>query len=237
MSIPKKIHYCWFGGASEGKQMERCLQSWQRACPNYEIIRWDEKNSPLQDNEYVKQAYQAQKWAFVSDYVRVKVLSSQGGIYLDTDVELLKSLDSFLDCNAFLGFESPERVATCLMGCKPQHPFFIELCQQYQHRPFLCAEGDYDETTNVEMFTEMLTREGLVKNNLPQTVCDVTIYSADFFSPKDLTTGKITITENTYAIHYFNASWLPTNKRINTKIAQLLGPKLTQYIKQRLGRV
>lgn len=237
MKIPRRIHYCWFGETPMGKQAKQCLNSWQHFCPDYEIIRWDEHNSPLNNNDYVRQAYQARKWAFVSDFVRLKALCTQGGIYLDTDVELLRPLDSLLACEGFMGFESTEKVATCLMACQPEHPFFMEASQKYETRQFLCADGGWDDTTNVSLLTDILVNSGLQKSNVLQTVQGVTIYPSEFFSPKDLETGKITLTENSYAIHYFQASWLPAKKRMNTKIAQFLGPKLTRYIKQRLGRV
>ena len=216
--------------------MARCLSSWKKFCPDYEIIRWDEHNAPLNDNDYVRQAYQRKKWAFVSDYVRVKALYTYGGIYLDTDVELIKPLDRFLNCEGFMGFESAEKVATCIMACQPGHPFFIEVARQYENRQFLRADGSCDDTTNVDTLTGMFTQVGLRKNNQIQTVCGVMIYPVEFFSPKSLATGKITLTEDSHAIHHFEASWQPLKKRVNTKVAQILGPQLTHCIKRRLGR-
>lgn len=236
MSIPKKIHYCWFGNAPIGRKMAQCMKSWATFCPDYEVVRWDESNAPLDNNDYVRQAYRAQKWAFVSDYVRLCTLCVHGGIYLDTDVELLKPLDSLLTCKSFMGFESNDKIATCMIAAQPGHPFFIEASQQYEKRQFLTADGRYDDTTNVEILTDMFTQAGLLKNNMLQEVRGVTVYPTEFFSPKNLETGKIKITQNSYAIHYFNASWMSAAQRLNTKLAQVLGPKVTRDVKRWLRK-
>lgn len=236
MKIPKKIHYCWFGGSEMDKLSVRCLNSWQRFCPDYELVCWDERNSPLDANAYVQQAYAAGKWAFVSDYVRVWALCRQGGIYLDTDVELLASLDSFLDNEAFMGFEAIDKVATCVLGCRAENVFFERLLAEYADRQFLLSDGTFDETTNVELVTKLLIEFALQLNNQKQQVAGVCIYPQDCFSPKDLQTGKINCTARTVAIHHFSASWMSKRQRFNTKVAQFLGPRLTGIIKRGLDR-
>lgn len=213
------------------KQAEACLQSWKKHCPDYQIMRWDETNSPLNDNDYVAQAYRAKKWAFVSDYVRLKAIYEHGGIYLDTDVEIIKPLDVFLDCDAFIGFEANDKIATCLMACTPNHSFFGSFLDTYSKRHFIRSDGSYDETTNVVAITNHLEQFGLLKNGSLQNIADVAVYPVEYFSPKNLETGKITITPNTHSIHYFNASWMSKKQRFNTKLAQLLGPKLTKILK------
>lgn len=236
MMIPKTIHYCWFGGGELPQQAKKCLESWKQFCPDYEIRCWDEKNAPLTDNLYVQQAYHAKKWAFVSDYVRIKVLEEYGGIYLDTDVELLKSLDAFLEHEVFSGFESREKVATCILGCVPHHPVFTKWAESYSGRAFLQEDGRWDDTTNVIVYTALLEELGLKKDGTKQQVAGVTVYPAEWFSPKSLETGKISLTKNSHAIHYFSASWMPWRNRFNTRLAQLLNPKRTQQIKRLLGR-
>ena len=233
--IPPQIHYCWFGGAMNRKTKE-CLESWKRLCPAYEIICWNEKNAPLQDNNYVRQAFEAKKWAFVSDYVRLAVLCDQGGIYLDTDVELLKPLDILLRERGVIGFESDERIATCLMAAEPRHSFFYSAKAQYQDMQFIRQDGSYDYMTNTERMTELFLKMGLRQDNSQQKVCEVSIYPKDFFSPKDLKTGKICLTDNSLAIHHFQASWMPLQNRVNTKLAQMLGPDGTRRVKQWMGR-
>lgn len=234
--IPKKIHYCWFGGKPYPRLTEACIASWKTYCPDYELICWDESNSPLEDNLYVRQAYQAKRWAFVSDYIRLWVLERHGGIYLDTDVELVRSLDVFLPLSGFMGFEDQERVATCLIGGIPGHPFFRTAKGLYDGRPFLRSNGEHDDTTNVQLLTDLLAKNGLQRSGMRQNVMDMEIYPSEFFSPKSLKTGKLHTTSNTFAIHSFQASWMTPAQRRNTKIAQVIGPKWTMFIKKRLGR-
>ena len=236
MSIPKIIHYCWFGEAPLTRRMEQCLESWRTYCPDYKIQCWNEQNAPIEDNLYAQQAYAAKKWAFVSDYVRVKCLVAYGGIYLDTDVELLKPLDSFLLHQGFLGYESERRIGTSLMAAQPQHPLMLALMQDYENRTFVASDGTYDYTTNVEVVTKLLVDKGLSQNNKRQDIADLSIYPFDFFSPKSLDTGKISITDNTCTIHHFCASWMPLKSRVHTRIAQLIGPEQTRRLKRLLGR-
>ena len=236
MSIPKIIHYCWFGGNSLNKKAIACIESWKKFCPNFEIVCWDEKNSPLEDNAYVEQAYALGKWAFVSDYVRLKALWEQGGIYLDTDVELTKGMEDLLGQQAFCGFESDEKIATCLIASRPKHALIGELLEEYGKASFVKKDGSPDLTTNVERITKFLKGKGLVCDGAMQNVADLTIYPVDWFSPKSLTTGKLVRTKNTRAIHHFQSSWMTMSQRRNTKIAQILGPKWTAVLKQKLGR-
>lgn len=229
--IPRKIHYCWFGGKPYPRLVEKCMESWQKFCPDYEITRWDASNAPLDEGIYVQQAYQAEQWAFVSDYVRLRVLEEQGGIYLDTDVELLDSLDAFLYHDFFLGFESVQELATCLLASVPGHPLIRQLSECYQGIRFLCEDGSYDRTTNVKRVTAFFLQKGLIADGSFQTVEDAVIYPQDYFSPKDLATGKIRLTKHTRAIHHFGASWMTSRQRFHMRIAQWIGPEWTKRIK------
>lgn len=230
--IPKKIHYCWFGKGTYSKLTEKCIESWKFFCPDYELICWNEDNSPIRDNPYVKQAYEAKKWAFVSDYVRLRAVEVYGGIYLDIDVELIRSLDDFLSQSAFMGFECLEKVATCVIGANAGHPMIKAAAEKYQNIYFLTEDGGCDFTTNVERLTSQLVHQGLLLNNELQIVNDITVYPSEFFSPKDLQTGKVAITPNTYAVHHFNASWMTYKQRFHMRIAQLIGPEWTKKIKE-----
>lgn len=236
MSIPKIIHYCWFGGNPLNRKAISCIESWKKFCPDFEIVRWDESNSPLNDNAYVKQAYALGKWAFVSDYVRLKALWEQGGIYLDTDVELTKGMEDLLDQQAFCGFESDQKIATCLIASIPNHALMEELLKEYEKLSFVKEDGTPDFTTNVDRITDLLKKKGLGCSGLLQNVAGLTIYPVDWFSPKNLATGKTVCTENTRAIHHFQSSWMTISQRRNTRIAQILGPKWTAILKQKLGR-
>lgn len=234
MAIPKIIHYCWFGGAQLPDFEKRCVESWQFFCKDFEIRRWDETNAIgyVEENLYAKQAYEAGMWAFVSDYVRLKVLHDYGGVYVDTDVEMKKSIEAFLVHPVFLGFESSDRIATCVIGSEPQNCLIGEIIDLYRNISFVDCNGNFDRMTNVERITAFLLRKGLDTNNKKQLVSDAVIYPSDYFSPKSLETGAIKVTDNTRCIHHFKASWMtPTQKR-NTKIAQLIGPFWTKQIKR-----
>lgn len=234
--VPKKLHYCWYGGKPLNRKAEKCIESWKTFCPDFEIVRWDESNSDIRENRYVYEAYQSKKWAFVSDYFRLKAICENGGVYLDTDVELIKPLDVFLDGGGFMGFEDKAKVATCVMGGVCGHVFFRAALEAYQRRVFILENGEYDTTTNVDFLTELLLENGLVQNGARQSVMGLDIFPSDYFSPKSLATGKITLTENTHAIHRFEASWQTGKQRFNTKAAQLLGEKNTERLKRFMGK-
>lgn len=205
--IPKKIHYCWFGGNPLPELAIKCIESWKKYCPDYEIIEWNEKNFDLNCNRYVKEAYECKKWAFITDYVRLYAMTTQGGIYMDTDVEVLKNLDVFLENKAFSGFEREEAIPTGIMACEKDFPLFKELLYDYNNRTFIKQNGDMDLTTNVTSITNICLNHGLKLNNQKQTIKGFTLYPKDIFCPKSYETGKIECTENTYTIHHFSGSW------------------------------
>lgn len=208
MNIPKKIHYCWFGGKPLPEDAKKYIESWKKYCPDYEIIEWNESNFDLNSNMYVKEAYEARKWAFITDYVRLYVMYNYGGIYMDTDVEVLKKLDVFLENDAFSGFESNKYIPTGIMACKKGFKLFGELLDYYTNKHFKKENGDLDLTTNVITITNICKKHGLVLNNKQQNVDGFMLYPAEYFCPKDYKTGEINVTENTYTIHHFSGSWL-----------------------------
>ncbi|WP_165249380.1 glycosyltransferase family 32 protein [Adlercreutzia sp. ZJ141] len=207
--IPKVIHYIWFGGNQLSPLAKRCIASWEKYCPDYEIKRWDESNFDVMQNRYCREAYEAKKWAFVSDYARLWILTHEGGIYMDTDVEVLGSLDLFLDEEAFSGFESETQIPTGLMACRDSFPLFVRLLRDYDNRVFLKPDGTFDTTTNVIYITEACLDEGLVLNGEKQTIAGFTLYPQDYFCPKDYRTKQLRLTKNTRTIHHFDGSWLP----------------------------
>ncbi len=208
--IPKKIHYCWFGGNPLPKTAEKCMKSWKKFCPDYEIIQWNEDNYDLsQAPLYVQQAYEAKKWAFVTDYVRLKVVYDHGGIYLDTDVELLRSLEEYRSESAFFGYEGVEYINTGLgFGAEKGAPILKELMEQYRDIPFLLEDGSLDLTPCPVRNTEVFLRQGLQGDGDCQTLNDGTrILSAEYMCPLDNATRILRITSNTLSIHRFDASW------------------------------
>lgn len=206
--IPKIIHYCWFGGKPKPPLARKCLQSWSRFCPDYEIIEWNENNFDLSAAPlYVRQAYEAKRWAFVTDYVRLKALTELGGVYLDTDVELLKPLDGFLHHQAFAGFESLQGVQTGLLACQKGFPLFQRFLEHYHTASFLRSDGTADTTTNVAVLTALCRERGLRMDDTYQVVEGLAVYPREVFCPVDYDTLKLKKTRKTVVIHWFSGSW------------------------------
>ena len=206
--IPKVIHYCWFGGNPLPELAQKCIESWKKFCPDYEIKQWDETNFDVNCCDYVREAYEAKKWAFVSDYARLKVLYEYGGIYMDTDVEVIKSLDSILQFEAVSGFESARRVPTGLIASEQKHMMICEFLKDYENIHFIREDGSFDLTTNVSRITQCLFEYGLRQNDTFQTLNGFTLLPTDYLCPKNCITKKMSITDNTLTIHHFDGSWL-----------------------------
>ncbi len=209
MSIPKKIHYCWFGGNPLPESALKCIESWKKYCPDYEIIEWNESNFDVNQNDYVREAYESKKYAFVADCARLYVLKNYGGIYMDTDVEVLKSLDRFLNNKAFSGLETSCTISTSIIGAEKESSWISYLLSYYYNSHFILEDGSMNFTTNVQTITNMTKEKYKVDlvGNLLDIKDVVAIYPKEYFCPKEYETGKIRITNNTYTIHHFDASW------------------------------
>ena len=209
--IPKKIHYIWVGGNPLTPLAEKCIESWKKYCPDYEIVRWDESNFDVNQNQYCKEAYENKKWAFVSDYIRLKVLYEEGGIYMDTDVEVVKPLDKFLSNPAFSGFENDTMIPTGIIAAEKYNPWVYKLLKEYDDKHFVKKNGSFDLTTNVETITKVTQEHSpnLVLNNTYQDLGDVVFYTKDYFCPIDYQAKELLKTENTHTIHWFAGSWVP----------------------------
>ena len=211
--IPKIIHYCWFGGKEKPEDVLKMIASWKKHCPDYEIKEWNETNFNIHLNRYTEEAYQQKKWAFVSDVARLWALVHEGGIYMDTDVEVIRPLDNLLVNKAFIGFEGTQWIGTNLMGTEPHNAFLQAFLEDYNHRNFTNPDGTLNQTTNVEEITSrFLTQHNLVRNGKQQQAGDFTIYPTDYFSPYDYINGKVRTTANTYSIHWFSQSWIKRSK-------------------------
>lgn len=235
--IPKKIHYCWFGRGPKPEQAIKCIESWEKYCPDYEIKEWNEDNFDLDKFPYAKEAYISRKFAFVTDVVRLYALYHEGGIYMDTDVEVLKPLDSLLDYKAVSGFETTNLVPTGLMASEKGLPIIGELLSDYDNRKFINSDKSYNTTTNVIYITDCLRKYGIKLNNELQTVADFTFLPSDYLCPKSVKDGKIYLTENSLAIHHFAGSWHAgwRNKARNI-ILKIGGYKLKALIRSVLPR-
>ena len=206
--IPKKIHYCWVGGNPLPKEAQKCIKSWKKYCPEYEIIEWNEHNYDFSKNRYMKEAYEAKKWGFVPDYARLDIIYQHGGVYLDTDVELLRPLDKLLQYKGFAGFESPQSVALGLgFGAEAGNRTIKKLMDSYENLRFLNDDGTLNLVPSPRLNTEVLKAEGLQQNNTLQTVGDLTIFPSDYFCPRFGYGGKPHKTKNTFSDHHFDASW------------------------------
>ncbi|MGO2083606.1 glycosyltransferase family 32 protein [Vagococcus sp.] len=219
--IPKKIHYCWFGNNKLPETVEYCINSWKQKCPDYEIIQWNESNYDVNKIKYIKEAYSKKKYAFVSDYARLDIVYNHGGIYLDTDVELIKNLDAFLDCQCFMGLELPGRVNTGLgFGAIKKSNFIKNNMKKYEDLSFI-VKGKIIEKTCVEYTLECLAVTDFNSTNKKFVLEDIIIYPTDYFCPLSMKTNKLKITNNTVSIHHYNATWVSGNKKIKKKLIPL----------------
>ena len=223
--IPKIIHCCWFGRNPMGELENKCINSWKKYCPDYTIKIWNEDNFDINSNAYVKEAYENKKWAFVTDYVRLYALYTEGGVYMDTDVEVLKSLDDYLKYEAFSGFENYDAIPTGIMAGVKGFKLYKELLERYIDRHFIDENGRIDYTTNVAEITDYCLTRGLKLDNTFQIIDGFALFPKDYFCPKSYLTGRIECTENTITIHHFRGSWMSKGERlaisIHTKFSKL----------------
>ncbi|WP_028611942.1 glycosyltransferase [Paenibacillus harenae] len=238
--IPRILHYCWFGRGEKSRKMIKCMNSWKMRIGDYQWIEWNEDNFDLSANRYVKEAYEAKKYAFVSDYVRLHALYHYGGVYLDTDVEVIKPLDPFLKHEAFSGFEDETYLQSGTMGAAKGHPWMKELLENYDSRSFRRGEGDYDLTTNTTVITELCGKHGLKLNGEYQVLSNgVTFYPRTYFSPYDYINGGNYINEDSYTIHHFAKSWLPASVRLKSVIkryaSRIVGPRMISKMRKLLS--
>ena len=206
--IPKVIHYCWFGKNPLPESTKRYIESWKKICPDYEIKEWNESNFDVHCNDYISEAYKARRWAYVSDVARTWILVNHGGVYFDTDVEVIKPIDHLLAYEAFTAFESKFQIGMGILGCEKGHPMFAALLEAYDHAHFQQPDGSYDTAVIGRRFKEICLRYGFEPNNTLQTVNGLTILPKEYFYPSDPVTKEFKITDKTLTIHYYDASWV-----------------------------
>lgn len=214
--IPKKIHYCWFGGNQLPNSATKCIDSWKKYCPDYEIIEWNEGNfNVFSCPRYIQEAYVNKKWAFVTDYVRLKVIYDRGGIYLDTDVELKKNLDSLLIYNAYFGLEDKNYINTGLgFGSIARLPLLKELMDDYENISFVRSDGSFDKTPCPQRNTPHFIKYGFNKEDKTQVIDDnILILSSIYLCPISYRTNVHRYSLKTYSIHWFQASWHTEEER------------------------
>lgn len=240
--IPKKIHYCWFGGKPLPEDAKKCIASWRRYFPDYEIIEWNESKFDVNSIPYTAQAYEAKKYAFVSDYARFKILYEYGGLYFDTDVEVIKPFDDIVAAGPFMGFETScgrtiGWVAPGLgLGAIPGMPFYKEMLEKYASLSFRNSDGSLNLTTIVKYTTELLIAYGLKPDERIPTIAGIKIYPKEYFNPLDDNTGKLDLTSNTHSIHWYSKTWLEVNP-LRTKLSRLAHRYLGYGISKRLRKI
>lgn len=231
--IPKVIHYFWFGHGKMPKMSRRCMDSWRKFFPDYEIKEWNEDNFDVNILPYTTEAYRAKKYAFVSDYARFWVLYNYGGIYFDIDVEVLKPMDailqqgSFMSCETSIASGKPLYVNPGIgFACEPKHPFIKECLDIYNNQKFVYGKGGRIKTV-CEYVTELLQTHGLQQVDEIQRIAGLTIYPWDYMCPMSTEGRVVRITENTVSIHYFAGTWGPSLNKLKKRTAMIIGPNLT----------
>ena len=210
--IPKIIHYCWFGRGEMPKLMKKCLRSWKKYCPDWKIVRWDEDTFDVSSTVWTKQAYEAKKYAFVADYVRLWALGKYGGVYLDTDQELIKKLDSFLACEMFVGFMSDVNISCGVMGAVKCHPVIERFLSYYDQRSFL-SQGSEDEKPNTYIFTDLLVEKGLLINDQYQVIDGIRVYPRTYFCPTSCVSIENYCSKDTVSLHHWAMTWRTSKEK------------------------
>ena len=206
MAIPKIIHYVWVGNNEKPKDIKRCMETWKKHLKDYEIIEWNEKNFDIDSNKFVKEAYEARKWAYVSDYIRAYAIYNYGGIYLDTDVLVVESLDSLLDNRAFVGYENPQYPFTAVFGAEKNHPFIKDMLDYYDNKSFEFDKNNQYDKVNTKTVSDILIEDYDCKiGNQEQMLREgIKVYKDDVLCNPSV---------NSKTIHIFTGTWLEgTNK-------------------------
>ncbi|MBP9988485.1 MAG: glycosyl transferase [Ruminococcus sp.] len=215
--ILKKIHYCWFGNGEKNKKVKKCIESWKKFCPDYEIIEWNEKNFDVNQNEYTKMCYSENKFAFLSDYARLIIIAENGGVYFDTDVQLIKPIDSLLENEAFFGFETDDYVNTGHgFGSVANGTLVNAMVDEYTQ----ILDGKHGVIGCPILNTEALIKFGLIRNGEEQIIENSVILPIDYMNPYESTTGRLNKTENTFSIHWYSGSWMTKGQLIRSTITK-----------------
>lgn len=224
--IPKIIHYCWLSQDEFPELIQKCMNSWREKLPDYEIKCWNTSNFDVNICQYTREAFQERKYAFVSDYIRLYALYNEGGIYLDSDIEVIRRFDNLLDNPAFTCFENEHSVAAWIFGSEKGNPLFKEFMDYYKDKKFIIDNDKYDLTPNPVPITNICVEKGLNLNGNLQYLENITIYPSDYFCPYNRAKEELNITENTYSIHYFNGAWMSDKKK---KIVQKRKEIIVKY--------
>ncbi len=224
--IPKIIHYCWFGGKDKPDDVKKYIETWKKQLPDYELKEWNEENFSVQDAPlYVQDAYSVGKYAFVSDYARIKALKEYGGVYFDTDLEVVKPFDEYLEGKSLvMGFESEGLLITAFIACEKEHPFISQFLDTYNSRKFINPDGSYDLTTINDHYSALAKEWGvdLSKNELQNISDTVIVYPIEYFCGFDTRNWHVATTDNTCTIHHMASSWAPGKTKLMIVVISVL---------------
>lgn len=236
MSIPKVIHYCWFGKGEIPEKNLNCIASWRKYCPDYQIKCWNEDNYDVNKNLFIKQAYEKRKFAFVSDYARLDIIYNYGGIYFDVDVEVIKNIDSLLEHKAFFGLEEVESkyyVNSGLgFGAEKNLSFLKEIMEVYENSNFLLEDGSINAKPCPIITNEVLLKQKNldIRKNQFYNVDGIIIYPTEYFDPKSYETGNLNITGNTMTIHHYDGTWIDETSKLYKKYSKIFGERIASIL-------
>lgn len=231
--IPKRIHYCWFGRGEMPQMAKDCIATWHEYMPDWEYELWNEDNFDVTSNSYTREAYDARKFAFVSDYVRLYALEREGGVYMDVDFMVFKPFDDLLGYKAFAGFEGSKHQPVMMGVCASEaHGAWVtEMLNAYRNRHFVQADGSLDMKTNVQFVTSIMAANGFLQNGKEQDYKDLHVFPVDYFCPRQ-TTGEYLRTDNTYCEHIGLDSWAGHVPGWKNRLKRIVGQKnMTRLIK------
>jgi len=230
--IPKIIHYCWFGTNPLPNEVLICIESWKKYCPDYEIILWNEKNFPINEFVFATKAYENNRFAFVSDVARIYALHKFGGIYMDTDMELIKPIDDLLNNDAVIGFEDQYYIAAGIIGSVKNNHFIKEIFNFYTNAIYVdFSDSNYKlnkssflNFTIPKIITHIIDEKSfdINSNEITKIVDYCTFYPVEYFYPKNYRNGILNITKNTYGIHHYDASWQDDKNELETTNNRIL---------------
>ncbi len=220
----KTLHFFWFGGAEKSGLIENCIASWKKYLPDFEIKEWNENNFDVRQNKYISEAYDNRRFAFVSDFARFQILERYGGLYFDTDVELLADIHDLLELDGFACRETEKYVAPGLVLWvkEPHNPVMSEMLKKYENLSFINEDGTQNLVTVCVYFTEILKRFGLEDGDSTMRCGDFTVFSKEYFCPLDDLTGVMTKTKNTRAVHLYAKTWMDKSAQRRNRITRVL---------------
>ncbi|GAA4114417.1 glycosyltransferase [Aquimarina addita] len=241
--IPKKIHYCWLSGDPFPELIAKCVDTWKEQLPDYEFILWDTNKFPLSSNKWVRESFETKKYAFAADYIRLYAVFEQGGIYLDTDIEVLKSFDELMHLPYFIGSEGDGVIEAGVFGAEKGAMWLADCLSHYENRSFIKDDGSYDTMTLPRIMMEQIQKEYSIKEMKNPKISELSydiantelqMFPKDFFCAKNHGTGMVEKTENTFCIHHFAMSWLPKKRtflpNVKRKLMSIVGVNTVEIL-------